>query len=75
MRIGAADEKDLQAVAKRHDFDDSGEKSLLEGMSDFLSKKRQDCVSNITGLFNKLDEMEKKLKVSQDKIEKEMEAE
>lgn len=74
------DKEDLQAVAKRHNFasekpSENGNKGLFGGMTDFLSKKRQDCVENITGFFNKLDEMEKRLKVSQDRIEKEIEEE
>ena len=64
--------KDKQAVATKHDF---ANQTLFGGMQAFLSKKSQDFTDNITGFVRKLDETERRLKISQDRIEKEAEDE
>lgn len=62
-------------MAKRHDFKSKEPSGLLGGMQAFLSRKKQEAVENMTGFLSKLEEVDKKLKVSQERLEREMKEE
>ena len=73
MRVALEDRK---AVTRRHDFGAADEPvGFLGGMQAFLARKKQETIENVTGFLGKLDEVEQRLKVSQDRLERQMEEE
>ena len=73
MRVALEDRK---AVTRRHDFGAADQPvGLFGGMQAFLARKKQETIENVTGFLCKLDEVEQRLKISQEKIERQEEEE